>query len=109
MAMETLVSHSWPGNVRELRNTVVRAACLAQGGEISVQDLPEDFWKKPAPAPTLSEPTMMELEQQAIYRALTQCGGNQDRAAQILGISRRTLIRRLKSYRDCFDADAAMA
>ena len=50
---------------------------------------------------------MEVLEQQAIFRALSQSGGSQNRAASMLGISKRTLTRRLKSYRDLYDASTA--
>jgi transcriptional regulator with PAS, ATPase and Fis domain len=106
--LEAIDRYSWPGNVRELRNTVVRAACMARGDEILVDELPEGVRSSTA-APDVPAPTMDALEQQAIYRALTQAGGSQDRAAQMLGISRRTLIRRLKSYRETFDAGVSLA
>ena len=106
--LEAIERYSWPGNVRELRNTVVRAACLAQGDVILADELPDGVRSSNA-APALPAPTMDALEQQAIYRALTQSGGNQDRAAQMLGISRRTLIRRLKSYRETLEADVSVA
>ena len=98
-AMDALESYAWPGNVRELKNAVVRAAYMAQGSEISVWDLPETVQRK-AGRPPASPSTLDELEQQAIFRALSQTGGRQGQAAQLLGISRRTLIRRLKSYRN---------
>jgi transcriptional regulator with PAS, ATPase and Fis domain len=107
-ALDSLESYSWPGNVRELKNAVMRGACMAQGDEIRVEDLPESMQSR-APHPTPPEPSLDALEQQAIFRALTQASGSQDHAARLLGISRRTLIRRLKSYRDSFDADPSMA
>ncbi len=105
-ALDAMESYSWPGNVRELKNVVMRSVCLAESETIGLQELPDSL-RMPAPRPTVAEPTMDALEQQAIFRALTQARGSQDRAAQLLGISRRTLIRRLKSYRDTFDASAA--
>ena len=101
-ALESLESYSWPGNVRELKNAVMRGGCMARGDEIGIEDLPESLQSTPQ-HPTPPEPNLDALEQQAIFRALTQASGSQDRAAQLLGISRRTLIRRLKSYRDSFD------
>jgi transcriptional regulator with PAS, ATPase and Fis domain len=97
-AVDALEAHAWPGNVRELRNAVVRAAYLAQGSEIGVEDLPETMRAK-APCRAASPATLNELEQQAIFRALSQTGGRQDPAARLLGISRRTLIRKLKTYK----------
>jgi len=98
-AIEVLESYAWPGNVRELKNAVVRAAYMAQGSEIGVWDLPETVQLKAGRQPA-SQSTLDELEQQAIFRALSQTGGKQDQAARLLGISRRTLIRRLKAYRN---------
>jgi len=96
-AMAVLRAHSWPGNVRELRNTVVKAALTAEGREIEVSDLPAGM--KPADSlPHLSGRTLDALEQQAILSALSETGGRQDRAARLLGISQRTLIRKLKIY-----------
>jgi transcriptional regulator with PAS, ATPase and Fis domain len=96
--VEVLENYPWPGNVRELKNAIVRAAYMAQGSEVTVQDLPENIRPKactrPAPRPTLDE-----MEQQAIMSALCEAGGKQDRAARLLGISRRTLIRKLKTYK----------
>jgi two-component system response regulator HydG len=96
-ALEALQSYSWPGNVRELRNSVVKAALVAEGDAIVVRDLP--------PALCVAQPngapqgrTLDDLEQQAILSALTETGGRQDHAARILGISQRTLIRKLKLY-----------
>jgi len=98
-AMLVLESYAWPGNVRELKNAVVHAAYMAQGIEIGIQDLPEAIQPKGA-RPLALQPTLEELEQEAILKALSHAGGKQNQAAQLLGISRRTLIRKLKSYRN---------
>jgi transcriptional regulator with PAS, ATPase and Fis domain len=94
--IDALNAYSWPGNVRELRNAVVKASLTAQGDVIEVHDLPETL------RATRSEPTarrrLEDLEQRAILETLSETGGRQDRAARILGISQRTLIRRLKTY-----------
>jgi transcriptional regulator with PAS, ATPase and Fis domain len=107
-AMEALEGYAWPGNVRELRNAIVRAAYLAQGGEIELPDLPETLQSEVRRQPVL-HPTLNEMEQQAILRALSQTGGKQDPAARLLGISRRTLIRKLKTYKSqsTFGAECA--
>ena len=97
-AMQTLRSHTWPGNVRELRNAVVKAALLSEGPEISVRDLPAGLCGEPAGRAMIAGRTLDALEQQAIFEALSETNGRQDRAARILGISQRTLIRKLKSY-----------
>jgi DNA-binding NtrC family response regulator len=96
--VEVLETYPWPGNVRELKNAIVRAAYMAQGSEVMVQDLPENIQPKAWSAST-SRPTLDQMEQEAIFSALCESGGKQDRAARLLGISRRTLIRKLKGYR----------
>jgi len=101
-ALQALEKYSWPGNVRELKNVVIQSACLAQTAEIGVQDLPESVRATSTPQQR-SESSIDALEQKAIYQALSQSGGKQERAAQLLGISKRTLIRRLKSYRSCYE------
>jgi len=97
-AMRALLTHPWPGNVRELRNTVVKAALQTETNMIALEDLPAEFFDG-RNAPLGKPRTLDEMEQQAILSALTETGGRQDRAAQMLGISQRTLIRKLKIYR----------
>ena len=97
-AIDVLQSYSWPGNVRELRNSVVKAALAAESTEIRAHDLPQGLRNAPPLAKTSGARTLDELEQQAIFSALSETGGRQDRAARILGISQRTLIRKLKIY-----------
>jgi DNA-binding NtrC family response regulator len=97
-AMQMLRSHTWPGNVRELRNAVVKAALLAEGTEIGIGDLPSGLRGEPTGRATIVGRTLDALEQQAIFEALSETGGRQDRAARMLGISQRTLIRKLKIY-----------
>ena len=96
-ALQALCSHQWPGNVRELRNAVVKAALMAEGDEIGLSDLPAGIGGDTAPR-MITGRTLDEMEQQAILKALSETGGRQDRAALILGISQRTLIRKLKIY-----------
>jgi len=96
-AMEALQSYSWPGNVRELRNAVVKAALVAEGHAIVLRDLPPTLYVA-QPTGASQGRTLEDLEQQAILSALSETGGRQDRAARILGISQRTLIRKLKTY-----------
>jgi DNA-binding NtrC family response regulator len=96
-AMQALRSHTWPGNVRELRNAVVKSALVADGPEIAPSDLPAGLAGEPSGRITCGR-TLDELEQHAILDALSETGGRQDRAARLLGISQRTLIRKLKIY-----------
>jgi two-component system response regulator HydG len=98
-AAERLCHYSWPGNVRELKNVIIRAAVFAHGLEITVQDLPEEFLHD-AFADGLRELAVLpDLERNAILKALQESSGHQERAAAMLGISRRTLQRRIQSYR----------
>ncbi len=94
-----LLAYSWPGNVRELRNVVVRAAVFANGSEIVTSDLPEEFAGTSFAASLKNLVSLTNLERNAIVRALEQSQGHQQQAASQLGISRRTLQRRIKSYR----------
>jgi transcriptional regulator with PAS, ATPase and Fis domain len=98
-ALGMLEEYSWPGNIRQLRNILLRAALFATGGEIRATDLPRDVSHGADPAPEGSH-SLEELEQQMILRVLSQTNGHQQKAADQLGISRRTLIRKLKHYRD---------
>jgi len=110
-----LIAHDWPGNIRELRNASERAVLLAPGSMIERQHLSIDEPKRqpgryrspttPPPGSMLSadmpsqvRATVAELEKQRILEALDKCAGNQTRAAELLGISRRTLINRLDEY-----------
>lgn len=103
-AIAVLQAHRWPGNIRELRNTIVQAAVLAAGPEIG----PEDLRIRPvaAPAAPAANATahggealnLDEMERRMILEALEATGGHQQRAAARLGISRRTLSRKLKQY-----------
>jgi DNA-binding NtrC family response regulator len=101
-AVAVLARHSWPGNVRELRNVVTRAAVYSSGEEIGPGDLPPEIYGKQIPAIVQDQVgtySLDGLEQHTIFKVLAQTGGHQQKAADILGISRRTLIRKLKLYR----------
>jgi DNA-binding NtrC family response regulator len=104
-AMEALNAYSWPGNVRELRNMVVKAALMAEAQVIQVSDLPSVLQR--STVERSASRRLDDLEQQAILETLSETGGRQDRAARILGISQRTLIRKLKIYSN--QATAAVA
>lgn len=97
-ALAILENYSWPGNVRELRNALSKAALFASGTEIVPGDLPMEIILGQAESPE-EEYSLDGLEQQTICRVLAQTGGHQQKAADLLGISRRTLIRKLKLYR----------
>src|SRR5580658_975192 len=98
-ALSALEAYGWPGNVRELRNAITRAAVLADSWEICAADLN----LKPSSLGPVAKPELKRqlggLEEQVIREALEKSGGRQDLAAGLLGISRRTLLRRLKEYK----------
>jgi DNA-binding NtrC family response regulator len=94
-AEAALRAHAFPGNVRELKNAVERAVVLSRGGEILPEHLLLEAAKSP-PAPLAEE--VDALEHQRILQALEEAGGNQTRAAQILGMPRRTLITKIERF-----------
>jgi transcriptional regulator with PAS, ATPase and Fis domain len=97
-ACRKLSNYAWPGNVRELRNVVVRAAVLAAGDEIDASDLPEEFHQGAFTRDLHALAMLPEMERTAIQKVLAETGGHQPSAAAKLGISKRTLQRRIKSY-----------
>ena len=101
--VDRLLSAPWPGNVREMRNVIERAMILARGQpQIGLEHLPADFRKGGAGGgggERRHQPlTLADVERAQIERALRHHGGNRTRAAQELGISRATLINKIKSY-----------
>jgi transcriptional regulator with PAS, ATPase and Fis domain len=100
-ALRALQRHAWPGNVRELRNVVTKAAVLSRNPEIRADDL---MLTVPGPAmvqrsvEASSGANLDGMEKNAILQVLAQTNGHQQRAAELLGISRRTLSRKLKLY-----------
>jgi len=100
--MRRFEAYRWPGNVRELRNTLERMMVLADGELLTDNDLPEEILAASSDlAPPKEMPnnlTMDELERLAIRKALEQCDGNRTHAAERLGISVRTLQRKLRHY-----------
>ncbi|HXF95100.1 MAG TPA: sigma-54 dependent transcriptional regulator [Gemmatimonadales bacterium] len=99
-ALDRLLSAPWPGNVREMRNVLERAMILARGeSAIAVEHLPPDLRRGGSGGERRHQPqTLAELERLHIERALRYHGGNRTRAAQELGISRATLINKIKTY-----------
>ncbi len=101
---QKLLGYSWPGNVRELENCVERLAALARGPEVTLADLPdavrlherERFTMQVDAAEEVV--TLEELEKRYVLRVLQLSKDNRSRAAQLLGIDRRTLYRRLEGW-----------
>jgi DNA-binding NtrC family response regulator len=113
-AVSALRNYSWPGNIRELRNAVIQAGVMNQGGEITAQDFrlrpvhsplndvaeyEDDSYGPDEDSGNLETSRSLErMERRMIEEALAATGGHQQKAAARLGISRRTLSRKLKLY-----------
>ena len=99
-AYRALLAHPWPGNIRELRNLVTKAAVFASGPTVGAEDLglsAQPPARRELPAQT-GVVNLGVLERQAIFKALDETAGHQGRAADLLGISVRTLGRKLSQY-----------
>ena len=125
-ALKTLEDYDWPGNVRQLRNVIEKMVVLASGPKLTADNLPIEVTEfqsfkvsgsahqKPfAPATlkprnletqklrnleTSAPPSLASIEREQILAALERCGGNKSKAADELGISRRTILRKLKEW-----------
>ncbi|MCE9635921.1 MAG: sigma-54 dependent transcriptional regulator [Planctomycetes bacterium] len=99
-AMDAMKSYAWPGNVRELRNAVERMMLLAEGGRITVGDLPPEVSRAGEQSiPPGDEFSLARLERIMILKALRACSGRKREASDRLGISLRTLYNKLNEYR----------
>jgi DNA-binding NtrC family response regulator len=98
-AVSALVNYDWPGNVRELENTIERLVVFSRG-EIDLGDLPAAVIAAPSLREQLFDglPTLDELERRYLLHVLQQVGGNRSRAAETLGIDRRTLYRMAERF-----------
>ena len=104
--IDALEAHSWPGNIRELRNTIMQAGVLATGLELRDHDFRLRNFSAPVSPPRERESSggpaiggsLETMERRMIHEALTATGGHQQKAATRLGISRRTLSRKLRGY-----------
>jgi DNA-binding NtrC family response regulator len=100
-ALDALRGRRWPGNVRELRNFLEGVVVLSREGVIVLADLPLDIQGNKARdtvPPVRPGATLTELEREAIQQCLLETGGNRQRTAQLLGISTRTLLRKIREY-----------
>jgi DNA-binding NtrC family response regulator len=111
-ALALLETYGWPGNIRELQNVVERAVLLAIGPEVSAQDLPMSVRSRdvrgaagsglPSELPAMGldlKAVVDEYESNLIRQALARTGGNKNRAAQLLGLNRTTLVEMVKRKR----------
>ena len=100
-AIEALASHHWPGNVRELENLVERLVVFSRGNRVDVGDLPATVTPR---APAIEKrlfddlPTLEEIERRYLLHVLEQVGNNRTRAAEVMGIDRRTLYRMAERF-----------
>lgn len=98
-----LTAYEWPGNVRELENAIERAVALARGARLTPDDLPKRVRAEGEASGFLARSqeqrlTLRELEREYILQILRAAGGNKSRAAEMLGLDRKTLYRRLDDY-----------
>ena len=94
--MDCMLRYNWPGNVRELRNVIERAIILAENGIISERCLPRDLLE---PLDGSGETLTLEsVEKRHILKLLEVYSGNRQKTAAVLGISRKTLYRKLSQY-----------
>ncbi|HHN64778.1 MAG TPA: sigma-54-dependent Fis family transcriptional regulator [Nitrospirae bacterium] len=101
-AITTLMGYDFPGNVRELENIVERVVTLSENNPVRKEDLPEHITGKDGSAeaePLSLNEVAQEAEKNHIIRILRETGGNRTRAAEILGISRKTLWEKINLYR----------
>jgi DNA-binding NtrC family response regulator len=103
-ALAVLTAYSWPGNVRELENAIERAIAFARGPVITPDDLPERVRTSGSASVLIARSveqnlTVREMEREYILEVLRRTDGNKSRAAELLGLDRKTLYRRLDEYR----------
>lgn len=100
-ARNALYKYDWPGNIRELRNCIESAVVMARGKLIELEDLPPAVAGAESEA-QLSLPvgiTLEQAEKELIVNTIAHCGGNKTKAAEVLGIGRKTLHRKLQEYK----------
>ncbi len=97
-AAEILISYPWPGNIRELKSAVNKIDILTDSEIITKDHLPPHFvMQKSVPSP--SSKTLEDIEKEHIMRVLAETDGNQSQAANVLGINRKTLYKKIKKYK----------
>jgi DNA-binding NtrC family response regulator len=114
--VDRMTSYSWPGNARELRNTIERAVILCPDGQpLDANHLPPGFGKAQSAVPVVDDAsavpvrvgnTVDEAERMLILRTLEATGQNKTRAAEILGVSLKTLHNKLKEYSQSRETEA---
>ncbi len=109
-SLERLMAYDWPGNVRELENAVERAVVLCNTPQIEARHLPPSVQPRLTPAgmPAIPGSTMADIERYAILETLKSTGGSTSKAADILGISVRTIQYRLHQYNEAPRSDVSV-
>lgn len=97
-AKNKLLKYEWPGNVRELQHTVERAVILSENGLLKPDDFLFPQGNSPRPQALAEELNLEKLEKNAIERALKISAGNMSKAAELLGITRFALYRKLEKW-----------
>jgi transcriptional regulator with PAS, ATPase and Fis domain len=97
--LEIFMNYDWPGNVRQLKNVIERGVALAKGKKISPMELPAEMVKQtPGVSVACKLSTLRELEAAAIRNALNECSGNKSMVAKTLGISRKSLYKKMGDF-----------
>jgi DNA-binding NtrC family response regulator len=97
-ALEAMMGHYWPGNVRELDHVIERAVLMSTSAVVTAFDLALQSGKESGVSSRIDEMSLEEVERLLISKALARFGGNANRAAEALGLSRSALYRRLQKY-----------
>ncbi len=96
--MQCMLSYHWPGNVRELRNVLERSIILADNNTITCSCLPKEIADQPEREGEAGILSLERMEREHIIKALDFFNGNRQKAAQSLGIGRKTLYRKIDKY-----------
>jgi DNA-binding NtrC family response regulator len=103
--LDRLQQHEWKGNIRELKNIIERAVILADGHELTLDNLPTDLQvTTPKPNGVLSAFDLASVEKLHIQRVLNHTRGNKTEAARLLNIGLTTLYRKIEEYKLSYDA-----
>jgi DNA-binding NtrC family response regulator len=95
---EALTAYAWPGNVRELKSIISKAALMSESDSICIDDLPRHIIAQKTFSLRKSK-TLEEIEKDHIMAIISETGGNQTKASQLLGINRKTLYKKIKKYK----------
>jgi len=109
VALERLVRHDWPGNVRELQQTLLRAAFYADGGNIEPAHVAQALATTPLIHRTQEASTLGAVRLEHVRQVVSACAGDTQRAAEILGISRRHVYRLLHAARGEYESTDTIA